>query len=75
MGHRINVIIDDPVWRKLQKIPQGERSRLINEAVGKELQRRSRTRAVVEMDKLRKTNRGAAGSAEELVRAGRNAHW
>ena len=75
MGHRINVMIDDPVWLELQKVPQGERSRLISEAVGRELQRRGRGRAAAEMDKLRKSRRGAAASAEELVRADRDAHW
>ena len=75
MGHRINVMIDDPVWLELQKVPQGERSRLISEAVSKELQRRRRGRAVAEMDRLRKTRRKAAASAEELVRTDRNAHW
>ncbi len=75
MGHRINVMIDDPVWQELRKIPQGERSRLISEAVSKELQRRGRSRAVAEMDRLRKTRRRAAASAEDLVRADRDAHW
>jgi hypothetical protein len=75
MGHRINVMIDDPVWLELQKVPQGERSRLISEAVGRELQRRGRGSAAVEMDRLRKTRRKAAASAEELVRVDRDAHW
>jgi len=75
MGHRINVMIDDPVWQALQKVPQGERSRLISEAVSKELQRRGRGRAVAEMDRLRKTRRKATTSAEDLVRADRNVHW
>jgi hypothetical protein len=75
MGHRINVMIDDPVWLELQKVPQGERSRLISEAVSKELQRRGRRRAAAEMDRLRKTRRRATASAEELVRADRDAHW
>ena len=74
MGHRINVMIDDPVWLELQKVPQGERSRLISEAVSKELQRRRRSRAAAKMDRLRKTRR-AGVSAEELVRADRDAHW
>lgn len=75
MGHRINVMIDDPVWLELQKVPQGERSRLISAAVGRELQHRGRGRAAAEMDRLRKTRRRAAASAEELVRVDRDAHW
>lgn len=75
MGHRINVMIDDPVWMELQKIPQGERSRLISEAVSQELQRRGRSRSAAEMDRLRKTRRRTAASAEDLVRVDRDAHW
>ena len=75
MGHRINVIIDDPVWQALQKVPQGERSRLISEAVSKELRHRGRSGAVAEMDRLRKTPRRTTASAEDLVRADRNVHW
>lgn len=74
MGHRINVMIDEPIWMELQKVPQGERSRLISEAVGKELRRRGRRRAAAKMDGLRKTRRAGA-SAEEMVRADRDAHW
>jgi hypothetical protein len=75
MGHRINVMIDDPVWLELQKVPQGERSKLISEAVSRELQRRSRVRAAAEMDQLRKTRRSVAANAEDLIRADRDAHW
>ena len=75
MSHRINVMIDDSVWAELQKVPQGERSRLISEAVGRELRLRGRARAATSMDRLRKTPRRTSASAEELVRADRNAHW
>ena len=75
MGHRINVMIDDSVWLELQKVPQGERSRLIGEAVSRELQRRGRSRSAAEMDRLRKTHRRTAASAEDLVRVDRDAHW
>lgn len=75
VGHRINVMIDDPVWLELRKIPQGERSRLISEAVSVELRRRARSRAAAEMDKLRMTRRETAASAEDLVRADRDTHW
>lgn len=75
MDHRINVMIDDAVWMELQEIPQGERSRLIREAVRKELRRHGRSRAAAEMDRLRNMRRRAAASTEELVRADRDAHW
>lgn len=75
MGHRISITVDYFVWLELQKIPQGERSRLISEAVSKELQRRSHGRTVAEMDRLRKTRPRATASTEELIRADRDAHW
>lgn len=76
MSHRINVMIDDSVWAELQKIPQGERSRLISEAVGSELRGRGRAKAAAAMDRLRKTpRRKSVRSAEGSVRADRDAHW
>lgn len=75
MGHRVNVLIDDAVWVELQQIPLGERSRLISEAVRRELRQRGRAKAAVAMDQLRKTPRKTSESAEELVRADRDAHW
>ncbi|MBI3918188.1 MAG: hypothetical protein HY322_14425 [Betaproteobacteria bacterium] len=67
-------MIDYSVWLELQKIPQGERSRLISEAVSRELQRRSRGQAAAAMDRLRNMRRRAAASTEQLVRADRDAH-
>lgn len=75
MGHRINVMIDDVVWEELQKVPPGERRRLISEAVGRELRRRGRAKAAAAMDRLRKTPRRKTASAEDLMRADRDAHW
>ncbi len=74
MGHRIAVMIDDHVWLQLQKVPQGERSKLVSEAVSKELQCRSRGTVAAEMDRLRKMYHRARASAEELVRAARDSH-
>ena len=53
MSRRINVIIDDDTWRLLEKIPSGERSRTVNEALRNWAQRRRRRDAVAEMDALR----------------------
>lgn len=75
MGHRINVMIDDTVWQELQNVPQGERSRLISEAVGRELRQRGRAKAAAAMDRLRKTRRRTSATAEEMVRNDRDAHW
>jgi hypothetical protein len=71
MSHRINVILDDEVWRSLSQLPKGERSRLINNAIARELLRQQRRRAMEEMDRLRKTPRLTKETAEELVRRDR----
>jgi hypothetical protein len=71
MSHRINVILDDKVWESLGQLPKGERSRLINNAIARELLRQQRQRAMEEMDRLRKTPRLTKETAEELVRRDR----
>jgi hypothetical protein len=71
MSHRINVILDDQVWESLGQLPKGERSRLINNAIARELLRQQRQRAMEEMDRLRKTPRLTKETAEELVRRDR----
>ena len=37
MAHRINVVVQDDIWRLLQRIPQGDRSRTINEEIGRSI--------------------------------------
>lgn len=71
MSHRINVILDDEVWESLGQLPKGERSRLINIAVARELLRQQRERAMTKMDRLRKTPRLIKETTEELVRRDR----
>ena len=71
MSHRINVILDDEVWESLGQLPKGERSRLINNAIARELLHQQRQRAMEEMDRLRKTPRLTKETAEELVRRDR----
>lgn len=46
-------MIDDDTWRMLEKVPSGERSRTINEALRIWAKRRRRRDAVAEMDALR----------------------
>jgi predicted CopG family antitoxin len=46
-------MIDDDTWRLLEKIPSGERSRTVNEALRIWAKRRRRRDAAVEMDALR----------------------
>jgi hypothetical protein len=53
MGKRINIMIDDDTWGVLGRIPAGERSRTINEAIRDWVVRRRRRDAVREMDALR----------------------
>ena len=53
MSKRINIMIDDDTWGVLGRIPAGERSRAINEALRAWVARRRRRDAVHEMDTLR----------------------
>lgn len=53
MSKRINIMIDEDTWRFLSRVPAGERSRAINEALRAWLTRRRRRDAVREMDALR----------------------
>ncbi len=53
MSRRINVMIDDDTWGFLGRVPAGERSRAINEALRAWVIRRRRSDAVREMDALR----------------------
>jgi len=52
MSRRINVMIDDDTWGFLGRVPAGERSRTINEALRAWVTRRRRTDAVREMSAL-----------------------
>lgn len=53
MTRRINIMIDDDTWGFLNRIPAGERSRTINDALRAWVSRRRRRDAVREMDALR----------------------
>ncbi len=53
MSKRINVMIDEDTWGFLGRVPAGERSRAINEALRAWVARRRRKDAVREMDVLR----------------------
>lgn len=52
MSRRINVMIDEDTWELLEKIPTGERSRTINEALRSWVKHRRRRDAAAEMDVL-----------------------
>lgn len=53
MSRRINVMIDEDTWKFLGRVPVGERSRAINEALRAWITRRRRSDAVREMEALR----------------------
>lgn len=53
MSKRINIMIDEDTWGFLGKVPAGERSRAVNEALRAWVARRRRADAVREMDALR----------------------
>lgn len=52
MTHRVNVILEDAVWQTLSKAPQGERSRIVNNALRQWFHKRSRRDAARRMDEL-----------------------
>lgn len=66
MSRRINVMIDDDTWSLLEKVPAGERSRTVNEALRSWVQRRRRRDAARVMDALRPEV--AAVSTKDIVR-------
>lgn len=86
MPMRTNIILDEQNWTELQKLPRGERSRVINAALADWMRRRDRARALAEIDGMRGADRGvsqgvsqgldrgAESSAETLLRRDRRAH-
>jgi hypothetical protein len=66
MSKRINVMIDEDTWGFLGRVPAGERSRAINEALRAWVGRRRRKDAVREMDALRAEL--SKVSTEDIVR-------
>lgn len=52
MSIRTNVMLDDAVWAELKKVPKGERSRLVSQAVSETLMRRRAEAAARRMDEL-----------------------
>lgn len=53
MSRRINIMIDEDTWTFLGRVPAGERSRAINEALRAWITKRRRKDDVREMDALR----------------------
>jgi len=53
MSHRVNILLEDQIWRVLRKAPSGERSRIVNLALRQWFQARKRLDAARKMDTLR----------------------
>ena len=68
MTHRINIIVHDDVWSFLRDVPQGQRSRTINNAIREWVRRRRRADAVEDMDRLRNATGNGAVTAAEIIR-------
>lgn len=68
MSHRINIIVQDDTWRLLKRIPQGERSRTINQALREWAVKRRRLDAIAEMDLYRNTMAADPVTSDEIVR-------
>ncbi len=66
MAHRVNMLFDEQVWEALQKVPKGERSRLVNRAVREWFRARQRADAARRMDEL--SRQLAPVSTEQVVR-------
>ena len=53
MAHRLNIVLNNEIWKSLQQLPEGMRSRYICEAVAERLRRERRQEAARKMDELR----------------------
>ena len=72
MAHRVNVVLDDEAWERLQSVPRGERSRFVSQAIRQAALRRRRMAALAELDVIRGEVRKPEGSAENWIRADRD---
>jgi hypothetical protein len=53
MAHRVNIMLEDGLWKDLKQVPAGERSRVVNDAIAGWLKVRRRAGAARKMDALR----------------------
>jgi hypothetical protein len=54
MSHRVNILLEDELWRVFQAIPKGERSRVINRALAAWVKTSKRDSAARRMDEIRR---------------------
>ena len=71
MGHRVNVVLDEEAWRRLQTVPRGERSRFVSEAVHRAWALQRRREAAGRIEEIRARVARPEGATEEWVRADR----
>jgi len=74
VAHRMNLILDDDVWAQLEEVPEGERSRLINQAVSESLVRYRRLRAIAALAALRQSMPKLPGTKDQWIREDRDSH-
>jgi hypothetical protein len=74
MAHRVNIMLDDRVWEELQKVPPGERSKLVNEVVSEALLKRRQREAWAAIAAARKSLPPVSGRTEDWVREDRDSH-
>lgn len=66
MPTKVNVVLDDDVKEQMERlVPSGRRSRVVNQALRKELLRIHREGVIHEIDELRRKTR--AVTTEEIV--------
>lgn len=53
MAHRVNIMLDDHIWKELKQVPAGDRSRVVNAAIFDWLKTRQRISIAGKMDALR----------------------
>jgi Arc/MetJ family transcription regulator len=64
MSTKVNIVLDDDVRAELTElVPSGARSRVINDALRRELLRLRRTAALRDLDRLRTTTKRASTGA------------
>lgn len=53
MSRRINIMVQDKVWKDLREIPKGERSKFINDAIQDRFLKLQREKAIEAVDEIR----------------------
>lgn len=74
MSHRANLVLSDEAWEMLQKIPKGNRSAVVSEAVVSDLRQRRIREAITRMDARRALKQPLPGSTEQWIREERDSH-